>query len=87
MTDKKKRGVRCRNCTYCLEDPKAPGNGIATIIDVNRGREYYGEWVGMECRNKESPYYKALLNVSYGGDRLSDVVWKGCEFGERRALG
>ena len=37
----------------------------------------------MECRNSQSEYFKALLNVKPNGDRQDHITWNGCPCGER----
>lgn len=37
-----------------------------------------------ECGNPESEYYKSLLNVDLQGNKLPNITWSGCRFGERR---
>ena len=41
------------------------------------------KWPAIECGNKKSMYYKALLNVNINGNKLSRITWGGCERGER----
>jgi len=59
--------IRCAQCRFVRQD-------------VNAGD---GNWKAYECGNRESEYYKALLNVSVRGDKLSRISWPGCPCGER----
>lgn len=60
--------IRCISCKYAQVDD--------SVSDP--------EWKAYECNNKESEYYKALLNVSEEGLRRKTITWKGCECGKRR---
>ena len=42
------------------------------------------KWAAIECGNKNSEYFKALLNVTPDGDRQTCVTWGGCPCAERR---
>ena len=35
-----------------------------------------------ECGNRNSEYYKALLNITRKGEKLPWITWKGCVCGE-----
>jgi len=39
-------------------------------------------WTAYACRNPDSEYYWALLNVTYQGSQLNEVTWSGCYYGE-----
>jgi hypothetical protein len=41
-------------------------------------------WAAYQCTNIDSEYYKALLNVTVGGDMQTHITWSGCEEGERK---
>jgi hypothetical protein len=40
-------------------------------------------WAAYQCTNCDSEYHRALLNVSYNGDRQLRISWSGCECGEK----
>ena len=63
--------IRCAQCRFARRDRKASGS----------------EWTAYECGNRESEYYKALLNVSYDGDKRERITWKGCACGAPRERG
>ena len=42
------------------------------------------DWTAYECGNPKSEYHKSLLNVEPQGNKLSNIMWSGCRFGERR---
>ena len=60
--------IRCSQCRFVRTDTKASEKG----------------WRAVECGNTESEHYKALLNVSPGGDKQTRITWSGCEKGEPR---
>jgi hypothetical protein len=41
------------------------------------------KWAAIECGYPCSDYYRALLNVTPGGDTRERVTWGGCPCGER----
>jgi hypothetical protein len=41
------------------------------------------KWAAFECGNSDSEFYKALLNVTPGGDMQDRITWQGCPCGER----
>ena len=41
-------------------------------------------WTALECGNPDSEYYRALVNITKSGARLSWITWSGCLFGEKR---
>ena len=58
--------IRCKECRFARPDPKAS--------DRN--------WTAYECGNRDSEYYRALLNITRGGAKLSWITWAGCAWGE-----
>jgi len=40
------------------------------------------KWAAIECGCSDSEYYKALLNVTPGGDKQDRITWSGCPCGE-----
>jgi hypothetical protein len=44
-------------------------------------------WKAYECRNPESDYYKALLNITKNGKELPYITWIGCSWGESAERG
>ena len=61
----------CANCKYAVED--------VSTESWERVHNSYQVWVGIECSNPDSKYYKALLNITKKGTPQSEVTWKGCE--------
>jgi len=59
--------IRCSQCRYAQPDPTASK----------------GKWTAYECSNRESDYYRALLNITEGGAKQDSVTWTGCECGVR----
>ena len=41
------------------------------------------KWPAIQCTNHESEYYRALLNITLGGDKQDRITWTGCPLGER----
>jgi len=58
--------IRCAQCRFARPDKKAS--------DRN--------WTAYECGNRDSKYYKALLNITRGGAKLPWITWHGCVWGE-----
>ena len=61
--------VKCAQCIYAKRDTKASNK----------------KWVAYKCTNVSSEYYGALLNMTADGRKLDEIIWHGCEYGERRA--
>jgi len=57
--------IRCARCRFVRPDRNASDS----------------KWTAYECGNRDSQYYRALLNVSCDGDKRERVTWKGCEHG------
>jgi hypothetical protein len=59
--------IRCAECVFVGVD------------------ENYSEknWTAYECKNHESEYHRALLNISVKGHRQSRVTWPGCVEGRQ----
>ena len=69
MPIKNKNGnIRCKLCRFVREN--------VSLSDFG--------WTAYECGNPESQYYKSLLNVDLQGNKLPNITWSGCRFGERR---
>jgi len=93
-TPKRCKGCDNReNCEICTGCPEREACGARKNARLPQGCERRLEkvcsrqalkWAAMECGNKGSEYYKALLNVTRDGDRQTRVTWGGCEDGERR---
>ncbi|MDL2318173.1 hypothetical protein LJC74_03640 [Eubacteriales bacterium OttesenSCG-928-A19] len=60
--------VRCAQCRFARRSRAFSDKG----------------WSAYQCRNRESEYFRALLNVSANGDEQHRITWKGCPLGERR---
>ena len=41
------------------------------------------KWPAIQCTNTESEYYRALLNITLGGDKQERITWACCPLGER----
>jgi hypothetical protein len=39
------------------------------------------KWAAMECGCSAGEFYRALLNVTRGGDMLDEITWSGCNEG------
>ena len=57
--------VKCDCCKFVQRDKKASDRS----------------WTAYMCANFSSEYFGALLNVTYSGDKLTEVCWKGCDCG------
>lgn len=55
--------IICADCRYAKVDREASE----------------GNWTAYECANSQSDYHHALLNITYGGSRLDEIVWSGCD--------
>jgi hypothetical protein len=77
----------CRSCEYqdtcqARMNPKLSQNcerRCETLCSLQTLK-----WAAIECGNPDSEYYKALLNVTPGGEMQDRVTWSGCVDGERR---
>jgi len=65
-TDSRPRHIKCAQCRFARPDRHSSTRN----------------WTAIECRNLDSDYYKALLNVTEDGDMQDEVTWEGCEWGE-----
>lgn len=63
--------IRCARCRFVRPDHKASDS----------------EWTAYECGNRESEYYRALLNVAVNGGKLPRITWKGCACGKIKERG
>jgi len=61
--------IRCAQCRFVRPDRKASE----------------GKWTAYECGNRDSDYYRALLNVTVNGGKQDKVTWRGCDVGETAA--
>ena len=66
----------CKGCERRDDCPHRKDGGIC--------EEQHLKWAAMECGNSDSEFYKALLNVTPGGDTQARITWSGCACGERR---
>ena len=57
--------IRCARCRFARPDRKASDS----------------EWTAYECGNRDSEFYRALLNVTYDGDKRERISWKSCAHG------
>lgn len=60
--------IKCISCRFAQVDEKASDKS----------------WTAYECSNPESDYYKALLNITPAGGKLTRISWSGCVHGERK---
>ena len=60
--------IKCTQCRFVRIDRDASEKG----------------WKAYECGNRNSEYYKALLNVTPRGEMLKRITWEGCEEGEEK---
>jgi hypothetical protein len=44
-------------------------------------------WIAYACTNRNSEFFKALLNITPEGDHLPGIPWMGCVWGELRNRG
>ena len=58
--------IRCAECRFARPDRKAS--------DRN--------WTAYESGNRDSEYYRSLLNITPSGEKLTWITWKGCVWGE-----
>lgn len=79
----KEKRVKCADCTYADVDKNAPGNVPVWFVDRVTGKRRRVIWTGIECKNPDSQYYLALLNIDRNGNRQHKVMWYGCEHGRR----
>ena len=63
----KRKHITCSRCRYVRQDK------LCSEAD----------WVAIECGNPRSDYYRALLNVTKGGDKCARIIWQGCPCGKR----
>ena len=90
MADKHPKGggrmssIKCALCRFAQIDPDAPGNGIIEVCNRRTRARRKVRWDGVECTNRNSEYYKALLNINPEGKQMLKVTWTGCPLGERR---
>jgi len=59
--------IWCADCKFARPD-----------YDVSE----YNSWTAFECGNKNSPFYRSLLNITIDGDTLPMITWQGCEAGQ-----
>ena len=64
MATKATTGKKCSTCKFVRHDYELSEDG----------------WTAYQCWNTESVYFRALLNVSVGGDMLKRVTWTGCKY-------
>lgn len=69
--------IKNSNCIKCINCKYAHVDKLSSTKD----------WEAYECTNKDSEYYKCLLNVTANGDKQFKISWGGCEYGQadRRA--
>ena len=58
--------IRCARCRFVRPDHNASTR----------------KWTAYECGNRDSEYYRALLNITLGGGMLPVITWTGCAWGE-----
>jgi len=84
--------IRCAECRFARADETYGENLVNKILF---GNDWINElccpemileddWVAYECGNRNSEYFRSLLNVSVDGDKLPNITWTGCEHGERK---
>jgi len=61
-----RKNVRCAACLFVAPDKQASNK----------------KWTAYRCKNTESMYYGALLNVDESGREEKRVTWEGCERGK-----
>lgn len=59
--------IGCRDCRFARQDETFSEPG----------------WMAIQCANRESEYYRALLNVTEDGDQQNSITWAGCPLAER----
>jgi hypothetical protein len=59
--------VKCVDCKYTRPDDLASE----------------GNWIAYECGNRDSEYYRCLLNISENGAKHQHITWSGCAHGMR----
>ena len=40
------------------------------------------KWAAIQCVNRDSDCYRALLNITIDGDMQDEITWCGCAWGE-----
>jgi len=58
--------IRCAQCLFVRRDRKSGTRQNPAF----------------ECGNRNSEYYKALLNITRKGEKLPWITWNGCACGE-----
>jgi len=89
------KNIRCADCAHARQDARASEYtpkrcGKCAHKEGCRVRDtgaLCGEqalkWAAIECGNPHSEYYRALLNVTPGGQMRDHITWGGCPCGER----
>lgn len=62
------KNTRCGKCRFAEPCPNASERG----------------WTAIVCMNRDSQFYKAVLNATMAGIPRAYITWKGCPLGERR---
>ena len=78
--------IPCAMCRFAQADETYSDNMIDQILfgdDCEDESCCEDDWTAYECDNRQSRYYRSLLNVSPEGDKLPFVAWAGCKHGER----
>ena len=68
---RKRHYITCSHCAYVREDK------LSSEPD----------WTAFECGNPRSEYYRALLNITKGGDKCDRIIWRGCPCGRTTQRG
>jgi len=76
---------RCKNCEYnarctCKRKECKCGKGCEYRNTDEICPKQIVKWTAFECGCPDSDYYKSLLNVSKGGEKLDSITWTGCEY-------
>jgi len=78
--------VRCADCRFVRVDTTYCEDWVdrALLGDDWVDTSPEDDWIPYECGNCESEYFRSLVNVSVDGDKLDEIIWAGCEHGERK---
>ena len=88
--------IKCTDCRYAVVDQNASDYTQKRCkgCELDSDCEYKGtgsicpkqklKWAAIQCGCSNSDYYRALLNITPGGDKQEQLCWSGCEDGERR---
>ena len=78
--------IHCAECRFARVDETYCEDWIdKALLGDDYADDYVpsDDWTAYECGNRQSEYFRALLNVSKDGDKLPLITWAGCKHGER----